>query len=364
MTGPRLSSAVPEALLERARRRAGTVRRYRPGRGVPGGGKLSSNESPLGPSPNVRLAIAGAGHEAHRYGTSGELRELLAARAGVEPARVVVTNGSDELCYLLATLFVSAGDPVVLSEPCYQIDELVTLLHEGEPRFVALRDGEHDLDAMAAAAADATVCWLPSPHNPTGRHVAPDDLDRFLAAVPPSCLVVLDEAYRDYVDPARRPDVGVLLGRHPNLVVQRTLSKAYALAGLRVGYALGGPELIAALAAVRPPFNVNVAALAGARAALSDTAWRDFGVELVRRERMRLEQLLASLGWEHFPSQANFVTVRPPDAAAAAAALLAERIVVRDGGDLGLPGWLRISIGTPAQMAVVRAVLSEQNGSR
>jgi histidinol-phosphate aminotransferase len=342
-----------------AAERTASVRRYRGGReaGRPAG-KLSSNESPLGPSPRVRAAIAGAAANAHRYGGTGGLRALIADREGVRPEQLVLTSGSDELCYLVSTLFISPGAPVVLSDPCYQIDELVTRVQRGTAVFVALCDGAHDLDAMAAAAEGAAVVWLPSPHNPTGLAVDPDGLERFLAAVPPGCLVVLDEAYRHYVDADRRPDSRALIARYANLVVQRTFSKAYALAGLRVGYGIGDPAVMAALEAIRPPFNVNVAALAGARAALADVAWRDYSVELVVRERRRLEAALASLELEFHSSQANFVAVRPPRPAALHEALAEEGLVIRDGADLGHDGWVRISIGAPAQMAILRAVLT------
>lgn len=342
-----------------AAERTATVHRYRGGReATRPAGKLSSNESPLGPSPGARAAIAGAAAVAHRYAGAGELRALIADREGVRPEQVVLTSGSDELCYLLATVFIPPGAPVVLSDPCYRIDELVTRIHGGAAVFVALRDGAHDLDAMAAAAQDAAVVWLPSPHNPTGLAVDAAALERFLAAVPSECLVVLDEAYRHYVDADRRPDARALVAEHPNIVVQRTFSKAYALAGLRIGYGIGDPEVIAALDAIRPPFNINAAALAGARAALADVAWRDYTVELIVRERRRLEALLASLGLEFHPSQANFVAVRPPRPAELHDALADEGLVIRDGADLGHDGWVRISIGAPPQMAILRAVLT------
>lgn len=346
-------------VTEIAAQRAASVRRYSGGReaGRPGG-KLSSNESPLGASPRARAAIADAAARAHRYPPASALRALLADAEGVRPEQIVLTSGSDELCYLLASLFVAPGAPVVLSDPCYQIDELVTRVQSGRAVFVPLQNGAHDLPEMAAVSDGAAVVWLPSPHNPTGQAVAPAALEQFLAEVPSSCLVVLDEAYRHYVDADRRPDATSLVNEHVNLVVQRTFSKAYGLAGLRIGFGIGHADVIAALDAFRPPFNVNVAAIAGAHAALADAAWRDYGVELVVRERRRLEQALAALGYEFHPSQANFVAVRPPRRAALHDALAREGLVVRDGADLGFDGWVRISIGAPPQMAVLRRVLA------
>lgn len=336
------------------------LRRYQPGRPAPSlAGKLSSNEAPLGPAPAVRAAVAAAGASVNRYAATEPLRAALAARLGRSPDEVVLTSGSDELCYLLATLFVGPGSRVVLSDPCYQIDELVTRVHRGDPVLVELRDGRHDLIAMAAAAQDAAVLWLPSPHNPTGTAVDLAEFDALLRDVPASCLVVLDEAYREYVDPGLRPEVPRLLAAHPNLVVQRTLSKAYALAGLRVGYGIAAPELVTVLDAIRPPFNVNAVAVTAGLAALEAPGWRDYGVTLVRRERTRLTEHLVACGFACFPSQANFVTAEIPDAPALHDRLAGRGLAVRDGADLGLPGWVRFSIGAPPQMAILRAVITE-----
>jgi histidinol-phosphate aminotransferase len=225
------------------------------------------------------------------------------------------------------------------------------------PRFVPLDAGAHDLEAMAGLAAEAAMVWLPSPHNPTGVSIAPHRLPTFLRELPPTCLVVLDEAYRSFVDPERRPDVGRLLAEHPNLVVQRTFSKEYGLAGLRIGYALASAEIVDALRAIRPPFSVNVAGIAAARVALTDRAWRDYTTGLVRRARDRLLALLTELEIEHFPSHANFVTLRAPRSAELLAAVDSVGLSVRDGADLGLAGWLRISVGAAPQMAVLHEAL-------
>jgi histidinol-phosphate aminotransferase len=344
-----------------AQARLATLPIYSPGRPASApAGKLSSNEAPLGPPVRVREAIAAGAGEVNRYPSAASLITKLAANQGVGEEKLVVTNGSDELCYLIATLLIEPGSPVVLSDPCYQIDELVSRLHRGEPRLVpTATDGGHDLPALAQAADGASVLWLPTPHNPTGCAVDPAELAAFLDAVPSSCLVVLDEAYRSYVDPARRPDVAGLIARHPNLLVQRTFSKSYALAGLRLGYGLADAGLIAALNQIKPPFNVNAAAIAAAEAALESPDWRDYAVELVCRERERLERTLERLGVEYFPSQANFVTFRVADPGRLDEELERAGLVARDGADLGLPGWLRISIGSPPVMARLRAILEK-----
>jgi histidinol-phosphate aminotransferase len=334
---------------------------YQPGQPSPGpaSGKLSSNEAPFGPAPAARAAISAAvaAGAAGHYPDERRARCLLAAQAGVEPSRVLLTNGSDEFCYLLANVFLGPGRAAVLGDPPYQIDATASLLAGSDLRRIALRDGAHDLGAMAAAAAGAAVVWLPSPHNPTGIAVGPAELAAFLASVPGDCLVVLDEAYRAFADPRLVPDVRRLLARHPNLVVQRTLSKDWALAGLRAGYALADPELIALLARARPPFSVNALALAAIEgSAAGSAAWRAMTTARVRDQRTVLQTELARLGIEYFPSQANFVTARL-DATAVAVALAGSGLVVRPGDDLGLPGWVRISVGWAPQMAVLRAAL-------
>jgi histidinol-phosphate aminotransferase len=331
---------------------------YSPGRPSPGpaAGKLSSNEAPLGPPPVVRAALAAGAGQAARYPDEAGALAAVAAEAGVEPSRVLLTNGSDELCYLIATVFLRPGLIAVVGDPCYQIDATASLLAGATLRRVPLREGRHDVAAMARAAEGAAVVWLPSPHNPTGAAARPGDLDALLSQVPEDCLVVLDEAYRAFLDPAWRVDVTALLARHPNLLVQRTLSKDWALAGLRAGYGLGPTSLITALARVRPPFSVNAMALAAIEAAAGAPAWRAMAVARVREERARLEAELTRLGVEHFPSQANFVTVRL-DPQLVAPALAGCGLVVRSGDDLGLPGWVRISVGWAPQMAQLRAVL-------
>lgn len=334
---------------------------YHPGGAVSGepSGKLSSNESYLGPGPAVIAAIEAVAPEVHVYRTSEALRAALAARLGVGAEQVVVTNGSDEVCYLAAAALLDPGDPVVLSDPPYRINEIVSALHGAELVRVPLRDGGHDLDALAAAAAGAKLLWLPSPHNPTGTAPTPDGLGEFLDAVPTDCWVVLDEAYRAFLPPALRPDAARLLARHPNLLVQRTLSKSAGLAGVRVGFGAGSAALIAALEALRAPFNVNAVALAAAEAALEHPAWGEYAVAQVRRQRGEFEAFLAALGLEFWPSQTNFVSFLPRSVEATLAALRRRGISVRDGADLGMPGWVRVTIGSAPRMRLVRESLIE-----
>lgn len=351
-------------VAERAAGRVMGVPAYRPGRPSPGpsAGKLSSNEAPLGPAPAVRAAISASLGNLHRYPDQAGVTQTLADYLGFPTEQLILTNGSDELCYLVATLLLGPGQVAVLGDPCYQIDATASLLSGADLRRVPLRaDGSHDLQAMAEASAGASVVWLPSPHNPTGAACDPAEIDRFLEEVPEDCLVVLDEAYRAFADANLRPEITGLLRRYPNLLVQRTLSKDWALAGLRVGYGLASAPLVAALWRARPPFSVNTVALAAIAAGISSEAWRAMSVAAVRQERSRLESTLDHLGVPYFPSQANFVTAQL-DLGSLRPALAASGTEVRPGADLGLPGWVRISIGWAPQMALLRSALYSRLG--
>ena len=337
---------------------------YQPGGAVAGepSGKLSSNESPLGPGPQVIAAIEAVAPEAHIYRTSDGLRQVIAEQLDVTADRVIVTNGSDEVCYLVAAALLAEGDRVVLSDPPYRINEIVSVLNRAELIQVPIRDGGHDLAALASAAQRASLVWLPTPHNPTGVALSREGLDHFLEAVPEGCWVVLDEAYRDFLPSGQRPDALRLLGRHPNLLVQRTLSKSAGLAGVRVGFAVGSRNVIAALERLRAPFNVNAVAIAAAEASIKHPVWGEYAVSRVRRQRESFEVFLESLGVEYLPSQTNFVALVPRSIDAAMAALGSRGISVRKGSDLGMPGWIRVTIGSAPRMQLVRESLIETEG--
>ena len=331
---------------------------YEPGAASSGAAadKLSSNEAPLGPAPAVRNAISAAAGSVNRYPEQLRATQLLAEHTGVPVNRLVLANGSDELCYLIASVFLGVNRVAVLGQPCYQIDATVSLLAGAALRPVPLLNGAHDLAAMADAARDAAVIWIPSPHNPTGAAVDPGEFEAFLEQVSDSCLVVLDEAYRSFTDPDSSPDSLTLLERYDNLLIQRTLSKDWALAGLRIGYAIASEPVAGALRRARAPFSVNSLALVALEAAVHEEAWRQMSVAQIRRERSLLEAELDRLGIPYYPSQANFVTARL-DSTTAVPALQATGLVVRPGENLGVPGWVRISIGWAPQMAILREVL-------
>lgn len=373
---PRYDAESPVVVLPRegtpaarALKMVAAVPAYRQGRSAQGAGaagKLSSNESPFGPPPAVRAALGVAAENLNRYPEEGPVLDKFATYLGIDAERLVLTNGSDELCYLLARLMLDEVPDssearhqgfTVVGDPCYQIDATASTLAGAPIVRVPLVDGAHDLAAMARAACEgATLVWLPSPHNPTGIAVAPNELVSFLDEVPGDCLVVLDEAYSGFIRGSDPAEALRISESRPNLLVQRTFSKDWGLAGLRVGYAVGDVPLIGALRRARPPFSVNSLALAAVTAAMDCEDWRTTLVSRIVNERALLESTLDELGVTYFPSQANFVTCALAFPALRDA-LTAEGLSVRDGADLGLPGWTRITVGWAPQMAALRDVL-------
>lgn len=337
---------------------------YRPGSHATGqDGSMASNESPLGCSPAVASAVTDAMSAAHRYPDplADELRAEIAARHGCSPEQVLVGNGSDELIFLLALAFLADGGHAVCADPPYRIDEISAYAVNARLTRVPLRDWAHDLDAMAAV--DADIAYVVNPHNPTGTTRSLADIRRFVEQSPAG-LVVVDEAYVDFADD---PDVGsadALLG-DPRVAVLRTFSKIHGLAGLRVGYLLADPTLVATLRKIRAPFSVGAAAQAGALASLRDPAHAARVRSHTLAVRDEMVRLLHAAGVATVPTQANFVLVLAPDGRApdgrdeaGLVALLADHgIAVRPGSALGLPGTVRISIPTAAGLDLLRTAL-------
>jgi histidinol-phosphate aminotransferase len=314
--------------------------------------RLSANENPLGPSPRVVEAIRREATRAHLYpdGGSTALREALGARLGVSAEQIVVGNGADELIGLLAIAAVEPADEVVVPAPSFEPYTTSVLLAGGRVRPSPLAGYETDLDDVRRQVGARTkAVILCSPHNPAATIVRRGPLQALLAALgddPP--LVVLDEAYCDFVDDPDYPDGVALLARHPRVVVLRTFSKIAGLAGLRVGYAVGSPETIDRLNRVREPYNVNRLGQAAALAALEDSEHLARTRRVVLEERAFLTRELARRGHTFPPSQANFLLVRVASAAEVGTRLLRAGLLVRDGAAVGFPGHLRISIGDRA----------------
>lgn len=312
--------------------------------------RLSANEHPLGPSPRVVAALQREAPHVHLYpdGGSTALREALARALALSPAQIVVGNGADELITLIALAAFDPGDEVIMPHPSFE--PYATGANIAGARLVQspLAGYYTDLDDIRRRVTPRTkAVFLCSPHNPAGTVIPERALRGFLDALgddPP--LVVLDEAYHDFVDDPEYPDGVALLARHPRLLVLRTFSKIAGLAGLRVGYALGALETMDRLNRVRAPYNVNRLGQVAALAALADTEHAARTRALVLEERRFVMAGLAERAITCSPSQANFLLVRVGDARRARERLARGGILVRDGAAVGFPGHLRISLGT------------------
>jgi histidinol-phosphate aminotransferase len=312
--------------------------------------KLASNENPRGIGPRTRAAIEAAIADIARYpdGNGFELKQALAKRYGVDMAAIVLGNGSNDVLELVALAFLGPGRAAVFSQHCFAVYPLATQARGARSIVVPAKDYGHDLEAMAKAIDDETyVAWLANPNNPTGTFVRAEGIEAFLRRVPERVLVVLDEAYNEYLPHDLKADSARWLKRHPNLVITRTFSKAYGLAGLRVGYALAHPSVADVMNRVRQPFNVNSIALVAAAAALDDMEFvaRSYAENL--QGLRQLEEGSNSLGLEFIPSYGNFITVRVGRAAEIYKRLLRRGVIVRPiGGGYGLPEHLRVTVGT------------------
>lgn len=312
--------------------------------------KLASNENPLGPSPLAIAAATRALTQAELYPDGGcvALRAKLAARLALDPAQIVVGNGSNELLELLGHVFLRPGDEVVMGAPAFIVYKLVALLFGARPVEVPLVNHRHDLAALARAVTPRTkLVFLPSPNNPTGTANSADEITAFVRALPEHVVFVFDEAYAEYLD--NPPDLRPLIAEGRKAIGLRTFSKIYGLASLRVGYGYASPELASLLQRVRQPFNVNAIAQAAALAALDD---HDF----VARARAantaglrQLESALTARKLDWVPSVANFLLVRVGDGSRVFAELQKRGVIVRPVKPYGLPEWIRVTVGTEAQ---------------
>jgi histidinol-phosphate aminotransferase len=315
--------------------------------------KLASNENPRGPGPAVRKAIASATENLSRYpdGDGFALKTALAARFGVEADDIVLGNGSNDILELVTQAFLRPGDSAVYSRHAFAVYPLATQARGATGIEVpAAADYGHDLPAMRAAIAPTTrIVFIANPNNPTGTWIAPAALKSFIASVPDEVLVVLDEAYNEYLAPEKCAPSAAWTRSHPNLVVSRTFSKAYGLAALRVGYGLMNAKVAEMLNRVRQPFNVNALAQSAALAALADVDYVVESRKLNSEGRTALEQGFGRLGLPFVPSHANFVLVRVGDAARVYQLLLEQGVIVRPVANYALPEWLRVTVGVAAE---------------
>lgn len=322
--------------------------------------KLASNENPLGTSPKAKAALAKAIATLELYpdGSGYQLKAAIAEKFQLKPAQITLGNGSNDLLEIITHAFLDDKVAAVVSEHAFAIYAISTLAVGAELRVAKANPPTHhsmpyghNLPNMASKIDDKTrVVFIANPNNPTGTWLPKDELYRFLQRVPTDVIVVLDEAYTEYVQEAEFPNALLWLNEFPNLIVTRTFSKIYGLAGLRVGYAASSPEIADILNRVRQPFNVNSLALVAAQAALSDKAFLQASVETNQAGLQQWFKACEENGWDYIPTVGNFITVnvkRP--AAPIYQALLYEGIIVRPIGGYGLPQHLRITVGTLEQ---------------
>lgn len=314
--------------------------------------KLASNENPLGMSPKARQALERELGTLERYPDDFCLKKAIADHTGLGMERIILGNGSNDVLDLVARVFLAAGRSAVFSQHAFAVYPLATLSVGADLIAVPAKHYGHDLDAMLAAIRpDTRIVWIANPNNPTGTFLPYDALKAFLRAVPKEVVVVLDEAYNEYIPPAERQDTAAWLAEFPNLLVVRTFSKIYGLAGLRIGYGLAAAEVADLMNRVRQPFNCNNLALAAATAALDDHAFVAESYQLNRRGMEQIVAGLKRLGLDHIPSHGNFLTFKVADAAGVNQRLLQQGVIVRPIAGYGLPDWLRVTIGTEADNA-------------
>ena len=318
--------------------------------------KLASNENPLGMPASAKRAIALAIEELGRYPDSNgfELKAALSERYGVPADWITLGNGSNDILEMAAHAFVEKGQSIVYSQYSFAVYALATQGLGARAIVVPAVAYGHDIDALLAAIDDDTrLVFVANPNNPTGTFIDGPTLEAFIAKVPRHVAVVLDEAYTEYLPADKRYDSIDWVRRYPNLLVSRTFSKAFGLAGLRVGFAIAQPELTDLLNRLRQPFNVNSLAQAAAVAALKDEAFLEESASVNARGYRRLTEAFDKLGLEYVPSYGNFVMVRVGSDDGAGARvnldLLKQGVIVRPVGNYGLPQWLRVTIGLPAE---------------
>jgi len=314
--------------------------------------KLASNENPLGMSPKARAAMHSALTDLARYpdGNGFGLKQALSRKLGVGMEFFVLGNGSNDVLELAARAFLPTGGSAVYAQHSFAVYPLATQSVGARGIEVPARFYGHDLAAMAdAIAADTHIVYLANPNNPTGTFVPGNLIEAFLERVRSDVVVVLDEAYNEYLPPELRYNSVAWLNRFPNLVISRTFSKIYGLAGLRIGYAVANPQAADLMNRVRAPFNANSIALAAAEAALDDEDFLQESYEVNRTGMAQIVAGLDALNLEHIPSAGNFVTVRVGDGAGVNRRLLQQGVIVRPIANYGMPEWLRVTIGRPEE---------------
>jgi len=327
--------------------------------------KLASNENPLGPSPAALASMEKVLKQLHLYpdGNAFYLKQKLGQKLGVRPEHIILGNGSNEIIEFVGHSLLKPGADVVVSQYCFAIYPIVTHLFGANLITVLAKNFGHDLPAMLKAVTpNSKIMFVANPNNPTGTLAARDEVLQIVDGVPDDLLLVMDEAYIDFVSESVDLLPLIRAGSRPNLLLMRTFSKIFGLAGLRLGYGIGPPELIAALEKVRQPFNINSIAQAGALAALEDQ-------DHLARTRANnaqgldyLQKAFRSLGLEFIPSHANFVLVNVGDGQRVFEGMQKLGVITRPMGGYQLPAWIRVTVGTPDQNARCIAALEKVVG--
>ena len=325
--------------------------------------KLASNENPWGPSPKAVAAIVKEARQVNRYpdGNCYYLRQALARRLKVSPRQLIFGNGSDEIIVLAARTFIRPGDEVIIARPSFLVYDIAATIAGARVNTVPLKDFRYDLERMKKAVSKKTrLIFLGNPDNPSGQYFTQKQIERFLDGLRRDILIFIDEAYYEYVQAPDYVDSIGLVKRHKNILVTRTFSKMYGLAGLRVGYGIGDEETIDCLNRIREPFNVNSLAQAAALACLNDRPYYQKLAGKINRQRQALYEGLRKLGVKYVESCTNFVLMdMRRDASGIVRALLARGVIVRDMRAWGLECFIRVTIGTAAENERFLNVLKE-----
>jgi histidinol-phosphate aminotransferase len=314
--------------------------------------KLASNENPLGPSPVALAAMQKVLANLHLYpdGNAFYLKQKLAEKIGVTPAHVILGNGSNEIIEFIGHTYFAPGVDVIVSQFCFAIYPLVAKLFGANVITVPAKKYGHDLPAMLKAITPQTcVIFVANPNNPTGTLAAREDVIELVNEVPDNVLLVMDEAYIEFLDDAVDLVSLIRLGTRSNLVLMRTFSKIFGLAGLRLGYGIGHPDLIAAFEKTRQPFNINAIAQAAALAALDDVEHMNKTRANNARGLIFFSDAFRQMNLEFVPSAANFILVRVDEGQKVFDAMQKQGVIVRPMGGYLLPEWIRLSVGTPAE---------------
>lgn len=327
--------------------------------------KLASNENPLGPSPLALRAVIENLQRAHIYPDGGcfELKQALAQFYAVSPSQITVGNGSDNILELIVKSYLNTDTNAVVSQYAFITIPLLLQSYGISAHVIAANNWHHDIDKMIAAVNKNTrVLFLVNPNNPTGTYIPAPLFHSLMESVPPCVLVVVDEAYFEYMKKPDYPNTLACLGKYPNLVITRTFSKVYGLAALRLGYAISSPDIADILNRVRLPFNVNTLAAKAACAALTDTHHVAKSVQLIFEGMAQMEKALTQLHIEYIPSVGNFLTINVGDAINVFQKLCHQGVIVRPLKPYGMPKHIRVTIGTHEQnerfLAALQKVMS------